>query len=99
MQSGTKLGITDILALTKSKIQGQTSFSGLFKLGSGAGYSSNPSSYTPDGTELAIFSFTEVSNSFLKYFYLPNYFRGFNCKVSKNSIDYASSSFSLTIAF
>ena len=99
MQSGAKIGITGILALAKAKIQGETSFSGLLQLGSGVDYSSMPSTYTPDGTELAIFSFTGATNSVLKYFYLPNYFRGPNCKVGKNTIDYASSSFSLTIAF
>ncbi len=67
MQSGTKLGITDILALSKAKILGQTSFSGLVKIGTGSDYSSNPA-YTPDGTELAIFSFTDANNSVLKYF-------------------------------
>ena len=86
-----------MLALSKSRNSTTSDFFGVVKLGNGPVYSTSATSYTPDGTELAIFDVS--SSTKVHYYYISNYFRGFNCGVNKKTLDRFDGSQIATIAF
>ena len=99
--TGYNLGITGIKTMKLAYTKAIAEIFGILTIGSGQAYTSQPSMYEPDGTELALFTAKVVSSSqvTINYFYIEGKFRRYNCGVTSQNIELISLSTNYYLAF